>query len=335
MISQSFAYEKKENGAVILRCFSRDGKAEIPEQIEGLPVRELAPYAFSAHQDKQVLPAAFQEKRLRAFSPVEGSIPAETVLEEKYPALSGESLEELVLPTTVSRVGKYCFYNCSHLRRLEFSGELYDWGSGAFTGCHQVEELCVHLGQNDCSSLKQVLDELPEELLAEMYMDGKRIARLIFPEFYEEGVENTPARILETHVHGSGILYRNCFQGRKMNFEQYDALFPHACAQENTRLLTELVLGRLRCPYRLGEKARKEYEEFVQTHVLLFGKYFLDAKDSEGLLWFLECFGTKRELLKELSEYAIRTGDAQAQSRLMDFQRKNIPAPARRKRLEL
>lgn len=58
-------------------------------------------------------------------------------------------------------------------------------------------------------------------------------ARLMFPEFYEEGVENTPARILETHVHGSGILYRNCFQGRKIDFYQYDNAFPHAMAQES------------------------------------------------------------------------------------------------------
>ncbi len=37
---------------MIWRCFSRDTRAVIPPQIDGLPVTELAPYAFSAHLDE-------------------------------------------------------------------------------------------------------------------------------------------------------------------------------------------------------------------------------------------------------------------------------------------
>ena len=50
--TQSFAYELKGNSAVILRCFSRDTKAEIPEMLEGHPVTEVGAYAFSAHMDE-------------------------------------------------------------------------------------------------------------------------------------------------------------------------------------------------------------------------------------------------------------------------------------------
>ena len=50
---QAFAYERKGNSAVIRRCFSRDTKAAVPGMIDGLPVTELAPYAFSAHLDQQ------------------------------------------------------------------------------------------------------------------------------------------------------------------------------------------------------------------------------------------------------------------------------------------
>ena len=52
---QAFAYERKGNSAVIRRCFSRDTKATVPGMIDGLPVTELAPYAFSAHMDQQQL----------------------------------------------------------------------------------------------------------------------------------------------------------------------------------------------------------------------------------------------------------------------------------------
>lgn len=50
--AQSFAYEIKKDSAVIRRCFSLDTKAEIPKQLDGYPVTEIAPYAFSAHLDE-------------------------------------------------------------------------------------------------------------------------------------------------------------------------------------------------------------------------------------------------------------------------------------------
>ena len=45
---------------------------------------------------------------------------------------------------------------------------------------------------------------------------GKISARLVFPEHYEEAVENTPARILFTQHHGSGNNYRQCFYNKEM-----------------------------------------------------------------------------------------------------------------------
>ena len=43
------AYEIKKEEAVIWRCYDYGSEAELPEQIEGCPVTELAPYVFSAH----------------------------------------------------------------------------------------------------------------------------------------------------------------------------------------------------------------------------------------------------------------------------------------------
>ena len=45
-------------------------------------------------------------------------------------------------------------------------------------------------------------------------------AKLIFPEHYEEAVENTPARIVETHYHGSGGDYRQCFYGQGIKLQR-------------------------------------------------------------------------------------------------------------------
>ncbi|MCC8100698.1 MAG: leucine-rich repeat domain-containing protein [Clostridiales bacterium] len=362
MASQLFAYERKGDSAVILRCFSRDSSVGIPEQIDGLPVRELAPYAFSAHMDEKELTDALRrgDARIASSEPMGMQQSWENGNLAALPVLCGEHLETILLPKTIRRVGRYCFYNCGHLRRLEFPGELYDWGSGAFSGCHRVEELCVHVQPDDASGLKQVLAELPESLDVELCADEagepdtrggvdgaehprKKMvyARLAFPEFYEEGVENTPARILETHVHGTGILYRNCFQGKKFDFAQYDVLFPYAQAQEDFSLLIRLVLGRLRAPYHLEERARGYYETCVRENAFLFGRYFLDGKDTEGLSWLLEQElaslpdGEKSELTGQLLEYAARRKDAQAIGRLMEFRRESLPDSRRRKRLEL
>ncbi|MCD7745691.1 MAG: leucine-rich repeat domain-containing protein [Lachnospiraceae bacterium] len=357
---QTFAYVKEGDGAVILRCFSRDGKVAVPEQIDGLPVRELAPYAFSAHMDARMMADGIRDGRVRLF-------PYES--DERTEAC-GDRLEELILPATLRRVGRYCFYNCGHLRRLEFPGDLIDWGSGVFNGCRHVKEICLNAEPDERTGLKQVLDELPEELTVEFILKNRKnlgrdlhtgsnrlevnaseahrpgsdsldegcTARLVFPEFYEEGVENTPARILETHVHGTGIRYRNCFQNRRFDFALYDTLFPYALAQENENLLTELVLARLRVPYRLEPAARANYENYIKSHLFLFGKHFLEKKDTEGLQWYLERFAGPKDsgkLLDDLSSFAVQRNDPLSQSLIMDFQRKNEPAPKRRKRLEL
>ncbi|MCC8066708.1 MAG: leucine-rich repeat domain-containing protein, partial [Clostridiales bacterium] len=378
LITQYFLYERRDEGAVVLRCFSKDGKVEIPKQVDGIPVRELAPYAFSSHtRDMNVSPDALREGRIWVYP---GGRNARQLLSENsveisgIPALSGSQVKELILPSTVWRVGRYCFYDCSNLYRLEFPGTLIDWGSGAFTGCHHVEELCVHMDMDGNSCLKQVLDELPEKLrvrlcwnsvqkmagdntdtvISAIEKEERDYAHLVFPEFYEEGVENTPARILETHVHGSGILYRNCFQGKKFDFAQYDHLFPHAKAQEDEQLLTELVLGRLRFPWRLEERARREYEVYVREHAQGIGTAFLRSGDYRGLQWFLEhyasgenqedessIYGNEKKvrsadaLLEHLSEYAARIEDAQAQSRIMEFRHHNEKAPVKRRRFML
>ena len=87
-----FVYEKKEQGICILRCYAKESRVVVPEEIEGLPVTEIAPYAFAADMEK------------------EPKNPGE------LPCICGELLEELVLPGTVERIGRYVFYNCRYFR---------------------------------------------------------------------------------------------------------------------------------------------------------------------------------------------------------------------------
>lgn len=163
-----FTFDIKEDHAAVMEIDGDPQIVEIPEQIDGVPVTELAEYLFS-----------------------------------------GKSCQVIRIPLGVQKIGRYGFYNCRNLEELWFSSDFTDLGSGAFTGCHRIRRMEV-LMNDEQSGLKEILSEVGEELRVHLY--GKVEAMLWFPEYYEEGVENTPARILMTEVHGSGLYYRNCFQ---------------------------------------------------------------------------------------------------------------------------
>ena len=134
-------FEIKVNGdsAIILRCFSYGESAVIPREIDGYRVTEIAPYAFSAHMDH----------------------PPEE--ETGQDALCGERLEEIVLPDTIEKIGRYAFYNCRNLKRLKFSTDIRDIGAGAFTGCHQIEKMDVTVVPEKRSCFRELLIEIGEE----------------------------------------------------------------------------------------------------------------------------------------------------------------------------
>lgn len=339
---QSFAYEKRGNSAVIWRCFSRDTKAVIPEQIDGLLVTELAPYAFSAHMEEQEFQRRLQAGQIQVSRGILGE---DAGSKEALPALCGAHLTELVLPKSIVRIGRYCFYNCDRLQTLCFGGALRDWGTGVFTGCHHITKLRVSVAEDGISTLKDVLDEVREQLCVE-YEEmtaaenaKRRKAVLWYPEFYEEGVENTPARILETRIHGSGMMYRNCFSGRRMDFRQYDALFPYARTLETPRLAAGMAMWRLREPLELAERAKVQYEMYVCEQPVEFASLLTDTKDMEGVRWICALFvkepAVLEQFLEALAKQAGRAHFTEAMSYVMDYRHAHAGPVRRRKRLEL
>ena len=269
------------------------------------------------------------------------------------PVLCGERLEEVYLPASLQSVGRYCFYNCAKLQKLEFDRVPGDWGTGVFTGCHKVKELVVFEEPDKKTSLKEVLDELPEAMTVVFMaqtLSGEgcgvqeawhqessgqeTVARLVFPEYYEEGVENTPARILETHVHGSGILYRNCFHGGIFDFRQYDSLFPYAVAREPDPVTAQLAVSRLRFPYMLDEKFEEQYRAYVREHAKELAAYFLRVRDTQGLRWLLHL---DEQMVDRVTDFvtaeAARQNYPEALGSLMEFRHEK--ERTRRKRREL
>ena len=51
---QSFAYENGKDGMRVLRCYGISGRVVVPRELEGLPVTELADYAFAESQEAEL-----------------------------------------------------------------------------------------------------------------------------------------------------------------------------------------------------------------------------------------------------------------------------------------
>lgn len=246
-------YEIRDGNIVITGYVSHGLSVEIPAEIEGHAVTELAPYAFS-----------------------------------------GTNIEEIFLPESVVKIGRYAFYNCKNLKKIGFYNTMKDLGAGAFTGCHNIREIALTFVRDKKSCLREFLIELSEEQNVTFYMDDGEV-RLFFPEYFEEAIENTPARILETRTHGSGMLYRNCFVQKELDIRLYDENFDRAKGLEFPETMLQLAVERLLYPYQLGERAKEKYTLFLKEHLAECAKW-------AGAL-------QKKEVYFYLAKHVLETAD--------------------------
>lgn len=301
-LSQEFVYELKNEEICIERCYAYGNVAVIPEEIDGYPVTELGAYAFSVGA-------------VHAF----GTITSDD--RNGLPRLAGEKLEEIIIPKTVKRVGRYAFYNCKNLRRLEFHNGLVDLGAGAFTGCHKVREIMVHFENGKESRLREFLVELAEEQVVTLcYENGE--AQILFPEYYEESIENTPARNLEVFTHGSGMMYRNCFVKKELDFQLYDERFGWAVGKESSETLFNLIFFRLLQPFQLSEKAKRRYLDYLKENLQKCAAWAAEGQREDALQFLAEYCTISAEQMDIVIRETNKYGQTVALSSLMDQKRR-------------
>ena len=348
-----FCYQEKAEGSVcLLRMYGRTRTALVPARIAGKPVTEVAAYCFSAHREgepeglfwyEEFPDREDREKSLTFSMPAEADgVPEEEagspVLPENWDPeemkipLCGLQVEEVYLSDPVRKAGRYCFYNCENLRFLRFPTTLRDVGGGSFNGCHKVEELSVKVFPREKSGLRDILTDLKDTMTVHLSFDGKEgeKARLLLPEFFEEAVENTPARQILTTVHGCGHRYRYCFRDTHYDFEEYDRLFLWVREQEKTEMAAGLVLNRLMFPWQLSPRARAAYEEWLAEHFEETARYFAGKKAEEEFLFLARRKEASREALDCLIRESTSAGWTEMVSRLMDTRRRRF-APERKK----
>lgn len=206
---------------------------------------------------------------------------------------SGSPVEEIHLPKSLRRIGRYGFYNCEKLKCLHFYGGITEVGGGLFNGCGKVRELFVHMDPDGRSALRDFVTELSGRLTVHCFSEAegggeKLVARLIFPVYYDEAVENTPARLISFRLHGSGQRYRYCFEDRKVRYDRYDKQFFYEKTEEDLLFAAEIALCRLMYPHGLLEDAKITYREFLKDHLpeILSGM----MGEPDNFKWLLKYF---------------------------------------------
>ena len=299
-------YEKTLDGVCLQRCYGLDKILEIPGTVDGMPVTEFAGYLFSDTVRRREPP------------------PCEYLGE---PELCGSRVEEIILPDTIRKVGAYGFYNCSGLKRLSCSSAVEDWGAGVFTGCTGLRCLDIRVAEGRKSCFKDILSELHQTLSVNYRSgSGTLLAKLIFPEFFEESVENTPARIIMREMHGCGHMYRYCFNGTDFQFWEYDKLLPTAEILESPALVCRMALYRLYWPKGLTEEWKEEYWKYIKKHPDEAAKGLTERGEREILSWLAEAKETDSQMLEQMIQATAGLGDAQVSAILMDARHKKMGA---------
>lgn len=306
-------YRKLESGIMITACYGDDGIFFLPDEIEGIPVTSIAPYAF-AQSD-----VSLEDEIWRSREFFSG---------DEKKRLIAEKIVEVHLPKGIKEIGRYAFYRCRNLKKLVLSDEILEIGGGALNGC-SLQEVEIHFYNGECSALKSILDEIRFAIHARLYYDREdgmtETADLLFPEHYEEAVENTPARILYTSHHGAGGYYRQCFYDRKLDYKKYDETFSRAIAEESEDTVINLAMGRLLYPFQLSEQAKDMYGSYVKEHFQKAVSIYIEKENLDALVYFKNHGYWTGESLEAGIDCAVRLGKTEILSVLMDEKYNSFP----------
>lgn len=337
-------YIEKNGKAVIYRCYGEGSMAELPQRLRGLSVAELADHCFareaSARYKKyqiQTIRRAEWEGEAGGYSAApgdRGDLAPDWPEGGEYPPLCGEALREIWLPEGLEATGDYAFYGCLNLETLHFPASMRRLGGGSFVACNKIKNLIFTVSAQEETPycLKDVIGEVTFE--TEVLLDnaeGKPLVHLTYPEYYEESVENTPARIIEINFHGTGYRYRQCFQGRSLDYGQYDSLFELARAQEFLPTVLRMALYRLQTPVGLTESRRENYLEFLRQEGESAARWIFEGERLDFLYLLGEQGYFTEELLELFMKAASTAGAAEAVSYLMDYRRTHF-RPAQKKK---
>lgn len=268
------------------------------------------------------------------------------------------SLEQLTLPAGLCSIGDYAFYGCASLERLHLPEGVQRIGKYAFYNCRKMEEINIPLAATDlntglflnCDSLTYLtfgrcrhIADLTSGLNHELHLtidfpqeNGETLtSRLIIPDFQYEYIEDTPARQFHQVNYGTGHIFRQCIGNYDIDFRRYDEIFYLTRREDAADTVLLLAMARLEYPYRLQEKHRAVYLEYIRDHFLWAAEYFMNRKEGEKIRLFADWGLLTAGNLPDLIDLAQKKGQTAVLSFLMDYQHKHFGGTKKKKTFEL
>lgn len=268
------------------------------------------------------------------------------------------ALEQLTLPVGLRSIGDYAFYGCGKLKRLHLPEGVQQIGKYAFYNCRKMEEINIPLAAADlnmglflnCDSLTYLsfgrcrhISDLTSGLNHELHLtidfpqeNGEIVtSRLIIPDFQYEYIEDTPARQFHQVNYGTGHIFRQCIGNYDIDFRRYDEIFYLTRREDAADTVLLLAMARLEYPYRLQEKHRQVYLEYIRDHFLWAAEYFMNRNQDEKIRLFADWGLLTAENLPALIEIAQSKGKTAVLSFLMDYQHKHFGATKKKKTFDL
>ena len=262
--------KRKDGGARLMRLYGAFPQVFLPQEADGHPLVEIAPYCFAAgpkgwHGDVE--------------DTADGQPEDASCLQE----LHTNAIEELCLSDSVEKIGNCAFYNCRKLHTLCIGAKTADIGSDAFMNTLSFHKLNLRCGAGEKSGVRQILAQVSSDMEVRFISDAGTEASLLYPEYYESYDEVAPAHLFGRSILGEGFRARQCIRDGRVDFAGYDAVFLQAGAEEREETLSQMALGRLMYPYALHAKNREIYRECLTGHIREISGRFVRRKDFSGL----------------------------------------------------
>lgn len=282
-----FEWEKTNEGnARLLHMEEMEPELVLPEYIEGLPLTEVGPYCFE----------------------------------------NNKFLERVTLPDTMKKIDRMAFYNCTGIRELELGSAVTELGGDAFMNCHNLHSLAIRCGAYDKSGARLVLQQISSDMRVHfMGGEGKEEAVILFPEYYESYDEVAPAHLFGRNIEGEGFRARQCFKEGIFEYTRYDGIFQKACAEEQVTVICEMALNRLLYPVGLEEAAKRQYMDFVKTHMDEIGKKVIGSRDMKTFQFLCEKQLVNRETFDQFVPLAAGNEWAEGVAFLLRLKEQYFP----------
>lgn len=247
---------EKKDGLHILRLMGQTSVVYIPQMIDGYEVKVIGEYCFSARNNCKNRTSDNDWEKMEKLARDRG-----------MNELSGDYVEQVILPDSVHELCSYAFYNCRKLKCIEFGRSLDIVNNDAFMNCMGLSVFVVRSRAEEPTGAQYFLKQLNKGIELKYVDDGNTCGSFYYSEYTESYEEIGPAHIFHMDLQGEGYRARQLFDNGVVDAAGYDTIFEAAKALESTYTLSKMAAGRLQYPVKLTDNARDMYMEFIKDNI--------------------------------------------------------------------